>query len=367
MSHLHRLVIASVAASLLVSYRGIAGPLPPTDAPADPAANLEVAVIGKQRFTFEQLPENVRTELDNSRQRYEERLRQLAIDYRRARAAIIENATNTFVDARLVQAEAAKRHLTVLELVKQVKNPEVTDADIHAFYEQNRQWIKEPYASAQIKITPYLMEQAQERGKRTYLTALRKKYSARVLIEPDRDEVAAEGPSRGPQDARVTIVEFADFECPFCGRMEPVFRQVLQQYPHDVRLVFRQMPLPDLHPNAMHAAQASLCAGQQRRFWEMHDAMFANQAALDEAGITQTATRLGLEAQPFTDCLNSAPVSAAIKADTDAGNALGVNGTPGIFVNGRFFGGAVPYEALAAVIEDELQRSTSRDATSAMR
>jgi protein-disulfide isomerase len=165
----------------------------------------------------------------------------------------------------------------------------------------------------------------------------------------------------------VTIVEFADFQCPYCRRMAPVLREVLQKYPRDVRLVYRQLPLIDLHPNSLHAAEASLCALEQGKFWEMHDAMFADQDALDVDGLKRTAAQVQLRAQPFADCLASDRTLAVIRADTKAATDLGVNGTPGLFINGRFVSGAVSYEEMAATIEDELRRAQSQGSRVASR
>jgi protein-disulfide isomerase len=321
-----------------------------------PQPGAEIAVIGSEHYRFDQLPPVVQTDLADSERRYQQQLQQLAIDHRRQQQALSEAQINNFVDRKLLQMEAKSQHKTVDQLIATVKNPEVTDADVRAFYEQHKQQINQPFAAAMIPVTQYLMQQAAEQGKRTYLAALRAKYSARVTAEPLREQVAADGPSRGPADAPVTIIEFADFQCPYCGQMAPILRQVLKKYPRDVRLVYRQMPLSDVHPNAMSAAEASLCARQQGKFWEMHDAMFADQKALDPDGLKKTAARLELASQPFADCLQSQAIAAAVNADVAAGTAAGVNGTPGMFVNGRFFNGAIAYEQLATVVDDELSR-----------
>ncbi len=325
---------------------------PPPEAP--------VAIIGSERLTFSQVPESVQTDLAESARRYQQQLQQLALEHRREQHAILDAHVNNFLDSKLLQSEAQSRHETLEQLIKEVKNPEVTDADVRAFYEQHQQQIKQPFAAAMIPITQYLMQQSAERGKRTYLAELRAKYAARVTLEPLSEEVAAQGPSRGPKDASVTVVEFADFQCPYCRQMAPLLRQALEKYPHDLRLVYRQMPLTDIHPDALHAAQASVCAGQQGKFWEMHDALFADAAALDPAGLKRTAQRLQLKAQPFAECLQSDAVTAAIQADAAAGAQLAVNGTPGLFVNGRFFGGAISFEQLTAVIDDELVRARAQ-------
>jgi protein-disulfide isomerase len=321
-----------------------------------PAPETTVAVIGTEQITLAQLPPSTQTDLEESERRYQNRLRQLAIEHRREQHAILDAHVNNYVDRKLLQTEAQAHHETVEQLIEGVKNPEVSDADIRAFYEQHRQQFNQPFEAEMVPITRYLTEQAIEQHKRAYLAGLRTRYAAHVTLEPLREEVAADGPSRGPAQARVTVIEFADFQCPYCRRMEPVLRQMLAKYPRDVRLVYRQMPLTDLHPDALHAAEASLCAAAQGKFWEMHDALFTDPPALDVAGLKATAARVGLESGQFDLCLASGTTEARVKQDVDDALAHGVDGTPGLFINGRFFSGTMPFERLSALIDDELQR-----------
>lgn len=330
------------------------------------APEAEVAVIGSDHVTLGQLP-GMQDALSKSQQRYQQQLRQLAIDQRRAQQAILERAVDDFVDNRLMEREAQARHVTVAELSKNIKVPDVTDADVSAFYDKNKQDIGKLFGEIRPAIAKYLAQQAVDDARRAWFAGLRAKYSAHSTLEPLRDSVAADGPSRGPKDARVTIVEFADFQCPYCRRMAPVLRELLEKYPRDVRLVYRQLPLTELHPDALHAAEASLCAREQGRFWEMHDALFADQGALDLDGLKTMAAQLQLQAQPFADCLASDRTLAVIRTDTQAATELGVNGTPGLFVNGRYLNGAVSYEEMAATIDDELLRTQAHGSRVASR
>jgi protein-disulfide isomerase len=173
-------------------------------------------------------------------------------------------------------------------------------------------------------------------------------------------EVAAEGePAKGPADAPVTIVEFSDFECPYCSRVVPTLDRVKEEYGDRVRLVFKQYPLPN-HANAQKAAEASLCAHDQGEFWAMHDAMFADQRNLGPDGLAAMAEEIGLEMEAFRQCLSSGKYEAAVKEDLDDGLAVGVSGTPAMFVNGRMISGAVPYEEIAQVVDEELEESGGR-------
>ena len=173
-------------------------------------------------------------------------------------------------------------------------------------------------------------------------------------------DVDTEGfPGKGSEDAPVTIVEFSDFECPFCSRVVPTLDRISERYGDQVRIVFRQFPLDNLHPNARKAAEASLCAEEQGKFWEMHDAMFANQRQLQVAQLKRQAGELGLDTNAFDECLDSGRHAAQVQADVDAGAGLGVTGTPAFLINGRFLSGAQPFEAFEKVIEDELRRAGS--------
>lgn len=187
---------------------------------------------------------------------------------------------------------------------------------------------------------------------------LERRYSVAYLLEPPRSEVAADGfPAHGPPDAPVTIVEFSDFECPYCARLQPTLEQAKHQYGEHLRVVYRHFPLTGIHPDAWKAAEASLCAGEQGRFWELHDLMFAEQGALAVADLQEKAARLELDAEAFNECLDSSRHHDTVLADVLAGDALGVSGTPAMFINGRLVVGAIPFAELAEIIDDELRRA----------
>lgn len=202
----------------------------------------------------------------------------------------------------------------------------------------------------------YLQDRATEEAKRRYFDSLRAKYGASVTMAPLREPVEASGPQRGPPDAPVTIVEFSDFQCPYCGRFTPVLRQVLAAYPTKVRLVYRYFPLSTIHPEAQKAAEAAACASNQGKFWEMHDTLFAEQGDLGVIALKEKGKRLGLDAALFDQCLDGGMASPVVAADVDAGAKLGIGATPTSFVNGRFVDGAVTFEQMTALIDDELVR-----------
>ena len=169
-----------------------------------------------------------------------------------------------------------------------------------------------------------------------------------------RKSVDASGPSRGNALAKIVIVEFADFECHFCAKAHETVMSVLKAYGEKVRLVFRHYPL-SFHPRAPKAAEATACADEQGKFWELHDALFESQE-LDDDSLKMQAKRAGVDSTQFASCLDSGRTAALVKKDMAAGQLVGVSGTPAFFINGFMLSGAQPEEAFRKVIDAELAR-----------
>jgi protein-disulfide isomerase len=163
-------------------------------------------------------------------------------------------------------------------------------------------------------------------------------------------------PVKGPKDALVTIVQFSDYQCPFCSRVEPTINQVMDAYKGKVRVAWKDLPLP-FHPNAVPAALAARAAGEQGKFWEMHDKIFANQQNLDRATFEKYAGELGLNMARFKSALDQQKYKSEIDADAAQGNKIGASGTPAFFVNGVFLSGAQPFDAFKARIDEELKKA----------
>ncbi|MBF5041118.1 thioredoxin [Aggregicoccus sp. 17bor-14] len=166
----------------------------------------------------------------------------------------------------------------------------------------------------------------------------------------------ADAPVRGPKAAKVTIVEWSDFECPFCGRVTPTLKQIEETYGKDVRVVFRHQPLP-FHQSAKLAAEASMAAHEQGKFWEMHDKMFSNQRALDRASLERYAQEIGLNLPKFKAALDSGKFRSRVEQDARDGAAVGANGTPTFYVNGREVVGAVPFANFKQIIDEEIAKA----------
>jgi len=187
------------------------------------------------------------------------------------------------------------------------------------------------------------------------LEELREGAEIEISLPRQRAQVESVGPSLGPSSAPVTLIEFSDFQCPFCARAVPTLKALREKYPDELRVIYRHMPL-DFHPHARPAAIASACAEAQGQFWAYHDRLFEQQRALAPEDLIAHAEAIGLETESFKACQESAETAALVDADQKAAEALGATGTPAFFINGIFLSGAQPFEVFQAVIEEELQR-----------
>jgi protein-disulfide isomerase len=167
-------------------------------------------------------------------------------------------------------------------------------------------------------------------------------------------------PAMGPANARITLVEFSDFQCPYCSKAVMQINATLKAYPNDVRLIFKQYPLMELHPAAAISAAAALAAHQQGKFWQMHDVMFANRPKLSRQSILVWAKEIGLDMNRFTADLDSDATKKAVLRDQADGDKAGVEGTPTVFINGQRYNGDLAPDAIKPVIEGELKRVAAK-------
>jgi protein-disulfide isomerase len=278
---------------------------------------------------------------------------------------LMESKLEELIAERLLTIEAKRRGITVEELLKAEvtsKAPEVTDAEVAAFMTQNKARLQGQEAELRPKVRDYLRDQKVQASRHAFLAGLQQHAKVeRFLEEPEpvRIPVSAEGAfAQGPKDAPVTIVEFSDFQCPFCSRVVATLKEVVRLYPKQVRLAFRDFPIAGLHPKAAKAAEAARCAGEQGKFWEYHDLLFGSQAQATPADFKRFAEQLKLDANNFATCLDSGKHAAAVASDVQEGTRLGITGTPTFFINGRLVVGALPLEAFQRIIDRELRRSS---------
>ena len=195
-------------------------------------------------------------------------------------------------------------------------------------------------------------------ARKAYFASLREKTEVAVLLKPPRTAMSYDPARvRGNAAAPITIVEFSDFQCPFCLRAHSTVQSLLAKYGGRVKLAYRDFPLREIHPHAQRAAEASRCAGEQGKFWEYHDLLFANPGKLEEAGLKEDARTLALDTAQFESCLDSGKFRTAIEEDLQAGIKAGVSGTPGFFINGIFLNGAQPAAEFEKIIDAELPRT----------
>lgn len=217
-----------------------------------------------------------------------------------------------------------------------------------------------PEAERVNQVRQYLEGNARRTALRDFVDAARRRGDIKMTmprpVEP-RLEVADGGnASYGPVDAKVTIVEFADYQCPFCARMVPTLREVVKKYEGKVRWVYRDFPLREIHPEAMPAALAAQCAGDQGKYYEMHDKLFENYQQLNAALYTRLGTELGLDMNKYNECIKSGKHNDEIMRDYADGSQLGVNGTPSYFINGRKMGNGGDIKEFSRIIDEELAR-----------
>src|SRR5262249_4145068 len=285
-------------------------------------------------------------------------LQQLQDNYQKQKFQTRKQGLDQMLMEKLVKAEGAKKGMTAEQYLKAEvddKIPPPSDQKIQEVFDQKKGQLPpdSKVETYRTQIVQYLTRtQRQERVKAVF-DQLGKENNVAIKLSEPRKNVEAKGPSRGPDNAKVTLVEFSDFQCPFCGRAHDTVEQVMQAYAGKVRLVFRQFPL-DMHKNAAKAAEAALCANEQGKFWEYHDVLFKNQQTLEIPQLKDHANGVGLDQVKFASCLDSGKFARAVQEDMVAGQQVGVSGTPAFFINGVMLPGAMPFDEFKRVIDQEL-------------
>ena len=281
-------------------------------------------------------------------------------------------ALNALIRRKLVETEAKKQGITVEQLYQKEADSKIadpSDAEAQGYYLAVKSQTTQSFATLAPQIKS-IMKQAQiQQAREDYADSLRAKAEVAILLKPPTINTGENDPARikGDPNAPITIVEFGDYQCPYCGRAETTVQDLLKKYNGKVKLAFRDFPLLGIHPFAQGAAEASRCAEAQNKFWPMHDAMYANQSKLTEDDLIKTASGLGLNQEAFASCMKAGTYRAAIQQDMDAGQKAGVTGTPAFFINGRFLNGSVPEQQFEDIIKSELAAPKGQDKTIAAR
>ena len=271
---------------------------------------------------------------------------------------ILNRALDDLINERLLEAEAKKRGLPAEDLLKtevDAKVPLPTDPEVAAFYESRRAQIGRAFEAIKEPLRRAMHQAQREEAREAWFATLRTSAEVAVLLRPPKVKVEADPARlRGPSDAPVVIVEFSDYQCPFCRRAQPTVQEVLAKYGDRVSHSFRDFPIDELHPQARKAAEAARCAGEQGKFWEYHKLLFDNFGRLGRDSLAAHAASLQLNHGAFSACLDSGKFAAAVEADYQEGQRLGVDSTPQFFVNGVRVTGSQPFSVFERIINAEL-------------
>ncbi len=275
-------------------------------------------------------------------------------------------ALDDLINQYLLEDEAKREHLSIDQLLekhayKQIKDP--TDEQLEVFYEFLD--TKQPLSSIRDKILERIRQKRQEKARAAYIESLRVKETVTIWLAPPTAQVMVSGaPTRGPKDAPIKIIEFADYECPYCQKVNPELKKLEEAFTGKVQFIYMDLPLP-MHAHAEKAAEAALCAHDQDKFWEFHDALFNNPTQLDVPHLKQQAVALKLDEARFNKCLDSGEKSATVQKNLAEARRLGLTGTPSFFINNHFLGGAVGYDALHDLVQQQLNPAPDHATTTA--
>ncbi len=267
------------------------------------------------------------------------------------------------IDNQLLADEARRRDISLDELLttvvyKDVKDP--TEDQLEVYYEGLD--TQEPYQAVRADVLEHIRELRRTKARAAFVENLRKQANINVLLMPPAVDLnLANVYTRGSVNAPVVFVEFADYECPYCQRVDPQIQQLRKDYGDKIAIVYKDFPLP-MHRSAEKAAEAARCAGAQGKFWEYHDTLFASRE-LEVSALKQQARALKLDGDQFDKCLDSGSEAAAVKKDLEEGKALGLTGTPSFFVNGHFFSGVIDYGTLKDMVNQQLNLAVATHAS----
>ena len=271
-------------------------------------------------------------------------------------------ALGSEIAEKLLEAEAERRGMTVQEFIGAEVEPKIgspTNNEVSDFYNEQKDQINKPLKEVRDEIVRLLRQQKATTHLNDLVATLRADAKIEVHLDPPRLPVELQDTrQRGPADAPVTIVEFSDFQCPFCRRVQPVLSELREEYQDRIRWVFKDLPLTDIHPEAVRAAQAARCAGEQDKFWEYRAKLF-EQDLFTDATYTEVAEATEVDPEPLMECLNSGKYQRPVAVEALEARNLGIDGTPAILVNGILITGARAIENYRNIIDSELEKSAN--------
>ena len=270
-------------------------------------------------------------------------------------------ALENLVNQKLLEAEAKKRGIPTEKLLEQevdAKVAEPTEAELQALYIVQKEQLRKSFDEIKAQLQQLLKQAKLQQARQDYYKRLREQAGVSIFLQKPKVEVAYDPARlRGNPKAPVVIVEFSDFQCPYCRSVQPTLKNLLAKYEGRVSLSYRDLPLRDIHPQAQMAAEASRCAGEQGKFWEYHDLLFENPNKLNREGLVEQVRSLKLDEKQFDSCLSSGKYKAQVEQDRQLGLRAGLTGTPGFFINGNMLSGNLPQDSFEKVIQSELADS----------
>jgi protein-disulfide isomerase len=340
-------LVAVLGAAACANAQTAQAPAPATGDPSQ-----VVATVGGKTFTLADV--EARWQKDDPA----ERARVTQLLYQHRRQSIDQLIGDFLIEEAAKKAGLSKEAYLQEQLTK--RRGAITDADIQKVYDENRDRVG---ASTMADLKPSITEFITRNRDAQNVAALVEELKAAgpavsVALDPPRTDVAIadHDPFRGPANAPITIIEFSEYQCPFCARVTPTLKQIEEKYAGKVRIVFKDFPLPN-HAQAPKAAEAAHCAGEQGKYWQLHDRLFANQQQLQIPELKTHAGAIGLDQAAFDQCLDSGKHAANVQADVDLGASMGVQSTPTVYINGRVVTGAQPIGVFTSVIDEELAKA----------
>jgi len=266
-----------------------------------------------------------------------------------------KSALNIFIDEQLLEQKANAEHLTVDQLIQRdiaSKIIDPTEDQLKVYYEGLG--TEQPYETIRPQILSHIHELRLAKARTEYLKNLKAQSNIVVSLFPPGAEMSVDGaPILGSKNAPVTLVEYADYECPYCQDVYPAIKKLETDFAGKLSVVFKDCPLP-MHSHAKKAAEAAICAGSQGKFWEYHNVLFESAGKLDITQLKADAKTIGLNSSEFDKCLDSGASADKVQKALGEAQELGLTGTPSFFINGHFYSGAMKYDALREVVEQEL-------------
>lgn len=274
---------------------------------------------------------------------------------------IKQQGLDALIEDKLVTREAKKRGISTEELMKVEvlqKVGEISDKEVEDFYNQNKDRLQgRTLEELKAPIKQQMFARKASIYRNNLIDRLKGEAKVNILLEAPKSDVSVDDdPSLGTKGAAVTIIEFTDYQCPFCAKARPTVKQLVKEYGDKIHYVLRDYPL-EFHPLAKKAAEAAQCAGDQGKYWEFSEALWTHQPALEPEKLKEYAVELKLDSAKFNDCLDQGKYSAEVDKDAADGAKAGVNGTPSFFINGTPLFGAQPIEKFREVVDKALEKA----------